>query len=149
MGLADALTARITGNDVGITVWLLVDSTRGLIGLAEYFVAGSTVRTVILTDVFAAPIAGFQMFRSEFSATISALCCMVQTTDFVGIIGGGRVCRAKRLFTDCTESVVLGAHRLIGMSTRVLVVAANDAITVRAVSNEVDTVGFLALCTRI
>ena len=77
MVVADALTARVTGNDVGRTVWLVVDSTRGLIGPTEYLATSRAVHAVSLTDVFAAPTAGFQMFRSKLSATISAFCCMV------------------------------------------------------------------------
>lgn len=57
--------------------------------------------------------------------------------------------RAERILTDGTGSVVLGANALSGMGTRLFVVMANDAITVRTVSDEVDTVDFLALSTRL
>lgn len=147
--VTDALAARVTGNDMGRTVGLLVNRTRGLISLTKYLAAGSTVSSVVLTDVFAASTAGFQMFGREQIFAVSTFRCVIQATDFGGVSGGDGVSRAKRIFTDGTDAVVLGANALTGMGTCLVVVMTNDAITVRAVSNEGNTVGVLALGTRL
>ncbi|WP_158217283.1 hypothetical protein [Halorubrum sp. Ib24] len=83
--VANALTTRVTGDDVGRTVWLFVDSTRGLISLAEYFVAGGTLCLILLTDLLAASTTGIQMTGSEWIFAVSTFCNMVQTVDFVSI----------------------------------------------------------------
>ena len=57
--------------------------------------------------------------------------------------------RTKRIVTDGTDSAVFGANALTGMATRPFVVMTDDAVTVRAVSNEVSTVRILALDARL
>ena len=85
---AHALSARVTGDGMGTTVWLLVDSARRLIGLAEDVVTSHTGSAVSLTDEFTALIAGFQMFRCEQGFAVNTFRCMVQTTDFAGVVSG-------------------------------------------------------------
>jgi len=147
--VADARTTRVTGNDVRCTVWLCVDGTRGLIGLAEHLITRSAVSSVILTDVFATSTAGFQMVGGEQTAAVNTFRCMVQTTDFVSVIGNDGVSRAKRVVTDGTDLVMLGANSVTSVGAGVLVVVANDAIAVRTIRHEVETVGFVALSARL
>jgi hypothetical protein len=75
--LTDHLTARVTGNDVGGTVSLLVDGARGLIRPTEDVSAGRTGSSVLLTDLIAASTADFQMLRCEQPSAVSTLCCVV------------------------------------------------------------------------
>lgn len=56
--------------------------------------------------------------------------------------------RAHSIVTDGTDSIVLGTNVLSGMHTRSFVVMTHDAVTVRTVSDEVNTVGFIALRAR-
>lgn len=143
----DPLTARVTRDDVGSTVWFVVDSTCGLIGLAKNLATSSTVSAVGLADLFAAPTAHIQMLGSKQIFAVGTFRCMVQATDFVAIGSGNGVLWTKRIAADGTGSGMLGTDTLTGMCTRLFVVVTNDAITVITVSNEVDTIVLLALST--
>lgn len=57
--------------------------------------------------------------------------------------------RTKRIVTDGTDSAVLGANGVAGMTTRLFVMMTDDVVTVRAVSDEVITEGVPALSTRL
>lgn len=59
-----------------------------MVRLTEDVVAGHTGHPVLLTDVVAASIAGFQMLRREQRSAVSTLRCVVDASDLIGIVGG-------------------------------------------------------------